>query len=50
MKEITSIKSKLTKLSNGVASSVADIQENLDSIRHDVNEKLVEIQTEFHKS
>jgi hypothetical protein len=50
MKEITSVKSKLTKLSNGVASSVADIQESLDSIRLDVNEKLTEIQVELQKS
>lgn len=50
MKEITSIKSKLTKLSNGVAASVADIQENLDTIRQDVNEKLLEIQSEFKKT
>ncbi len=49
MKEITSVKTKLTKLSNGVASSVADIQENLDNIRHDINEKLSEIQIEFQK-
>jgi hypothetical protein len=49
MKEITSVKSKLTKLSNGVAASVADIQENLDTIRQDVNEKLLEIQSEFKK-
>lgn len=49
MKEVTSIKSKLTKLSNGVAASVADIQDNLDTIRHDVNEKLLEIQSEFKK-
>jgi hypothetical protein len=49
MKEITSVKSKLTKLSNGVAASVADIQENLDTIRQDVNEKLLEIHSEFKK-
>ena len=50
MKEITSVKSKLTKLANGVASSVADIQENLDSLRQDVNDKLLEIQSEFQKA
>jgi len=50
MKEISSVKSKLTKLSNGVAASIVDIQENLDIIRADINEKLLEIQTEFKKS
>jgi hypothetical protein len=49
MKEVSTVKSKLTKLSNGVAASVADIQENLDSIRLDVNEKILEIEAEFQK-
>lgn len=50
MKEFTSVKTKLTKLSNGVTSSVADIQENLDDLRHAINEKLLEVQSEFKKS
>jgi len=47
MKEISTVKSKLTKLSNGVATSVGEIQSLLDTIRDDVNEKLSDIEEEF---
>lgn len=49
MKEFTTVKSKLTKLTNGVSSSVNDIQVVLDGIKHDVNEKLNDIHNEFDK-
>lgn len=47
MKEISTVKSKLTKLSNGVATSIGEIQTLLDTIRDDVNEKLSDIENEF---
>lgn len=50
MKEMASVKSKLTKLSNGVSASITDIQSNLDGIRNDVIEKLIEIDSELQKS
>jgi len=50
MKEFTTVKSKLTKLANGVTTSVTDIQTVLDGIKQDINEKLRDIQTEFDRS
>jgi len=49
MKEITTLKTKLTKLSNGVADSVEDIQSILDTFRHDIEQLLQEIFTELNK-
>lgn len=49
MKEFTTVKSKLTKLANGVTTSVTDIQTVLDNIKQDVNEKLEDIQREFDR-
>lgn len=49
MKEFTTVKSKLTKLANGVTTSVTDIQTILDNIKQDVNDKLGDIQTEFDR-
>lgn len=50
LKEITSVKSKLTKLSNGVEAAVQDIQQTLDNIREDITCHLTEIESEFRKS
>jgi len=49
MKEFTTVKAKLTKLANGVTTSVADIQTVLSNIKQDVNEKLTDIQIEFDR-
>ena len=49
MKEVSSLKSKLTKLSNGVVASVADIQDTLEGLRYDIQVALQEIFTELNK-
>lgn len=50
LKEITTVKSKLTKLSNGVESAIQDVQQTLDGIREDIVSHLNDIDTEFRKS
>lgn len=49
MKEVTNLKTKLTKLNNGVTASVADIQDCVESLRHDIQQLLQEIFTELNK-
>jgi len=49
LKEISVLKSKLTKLNNGVISSVADIQDGLDGLKQDIETSLQEIYLEFNK-
>jgi len=49
MKEFTNVKSKLTKIANGVTSSVADVQNILDNLKQEINEKLLDIQHEFDR-
>jgi len=50
LKEITTVKSKLTKLANGVEAAIQDIQQTLDNIREDITAHLNEIDSEFRKS
>jgi len=47
IKEFSSVKGKLTKLNNGLGSSISEIQDNLDSIRDAVIQKLDEIDLEI---
>lgn len=47
MKEFSSIKSKLTKLANGVMSTVTEVHGSLDGIREEILEKLREIDSEI---
>jgi len=49
LKEFTNLKSKLTKLSNGVASSVQEIQTLLDDIKVGVQALIEEIELELKK-
>jgi hypothetical protein len=44
MRDITVLKSKLTKLSNGVGSSVTEIQQMLDRLKEDIGSKLEDIE------
>ena len=50
MKDFSSIKSKLTKMNNGVTTSIIDLQKILDSLREDINSHLLDIETEFAKN
>lgn len=47
MKEFSTLKMKLTKLSNGVQHSVDDIQKHLDTLRTEILERLSEVQQQF---
>jgi hypothetical protein len=50
LKEFTSMKSKLTKLSNGVATAVQEIQSLIDETRDRIQQLLEEIDQEFKKA
>ena len=47
MKEFSTLKMKLTKLSNGVQQSVEDLQKHLDALRGEILERLAEIDQQF---
>jgi len=49
LKEFTSMKAKLTKLSNGVATAVQEVQELIDETRDRIHQLLEEIDHEFKK-
>jgi len=50
LKEFTSMKAKLTKLSNGVATAVQEIQSLIDDTRDRIHQLLEEIDHEFKKA
>jgi len=50
LKEFTSMKAKLTKLSNGVATAVQEIQTLIDETRDRIHQLLEEIDHEFKKA
>lgn len=50
IKEVTSIKTKLTKLSNGVVTSVDELQKILDALKSDISDALTEVEKEFLKA
>lgn len=48
-KEFTNLKSKLTKLNNGINSSIADLQGVLESLRFEIHQILQDIFVEINK-
>ena len=49
MKEIVSVKTKLTKLGNGVIASIEDIQKLVDQIRSEISDALTDVERELLK-